>query len=82
MIEDIDTLAKDRRQMDAALLDASGEMLTPVFKKWVGAETGTIALVFTDVVGSTTIALELGDESRWSRFARGSFQECPLCCRA
>jgi class 3 adenylate cyclase/WD40 repeat protein/GTPase SAR1 family protein len=63
IIGDIDTSAKDRRQMDEAVLAASGEMLTPVFKRWVGAEAGTIALVFTDVVGSTAMAVELGDES-------------------
>jgi class 3 adenylate cyclase len=38
-------------------------MLTAGFKKWVGAETGTIALVFTDVVGSTTLTVQLGDAS-------------------
>lgn len=77
LIADINASAKDRRQLDAALLAASGEMLTPVFKKWVGADAGIIALVFTDVVGSTAMAVELGDESmeevRRKHFERGYF---------
>jgi class 3 adenylate cyclase len=37
-------------------------MKTPDFKKWAGGDLVTLAIVFTDMLGSTELTKELGDE--------------------
>jgi class 3 adenylate cyclase len=44
------------------------------FRAWAGASRTTIALVFTDIVGSTTLAVELGDE-RMAGVRRSHFEQ-------
>jgi WD40 repeat protein/class 3 adenylate cyclase len=59
---DIDRAAVTRKTLDAALVSASAEMQTTGFTKWAGADRTTLALVFTDVVGSTLLGDQVGDE--------------------
>jgi len=58
----IDLNADHRRVFDATITSASGEMLSGRFRKWAGSNRSTLALVFTDIVGSTALGEELGDE--------------------
>jgi class 3 adenylate cyclase len=61
-VAQIDLDADTVRDLEVSLLSASGEMLTKRFRKWAGASRATLALVFTDIVGSTRLGEELGDE--------------------
>jgi len=66
----IDLDADTSRKSELSLLSASGEMLTKQFQKWAGSPRATLALVFTDLVGSTRLGEELGDEQMfWLRTA-------------
>ncbi len=58
----IDLNADHRRALDTTLTSASGEMLSDRFRKWAGSSRSTLALVFTDLVGSTALGEKLGDE--------------------
>ncbi len=58
----IERSAVRKRDLDSALISATGEMHSAGFKKWAGGATTTIALVFTDVVGSTALGVAVGDE--------------------
>ena len=44
-------------------MSAKGETSTESFLKWAGGERVTLAIVFTDVVGSTALGEEIRDES-------------------
>jgi small GTP-binding protein len=59
----MDEAADDQRKLDAGLVSALGQMQTPGFKKWAGSAKATLALVFTDIVGSTQLGNELGNEA-------------------
>jgi WD40 repeat protein/class 3 adenylate cyclase/GTPase SAR1 family protein len=50
------------RLQETAMISATGEMHTKGFSLWAGSNLSTLALVFTDVVGSTSLGLALGDE--------------------
>jgi len=52
------------RQRDFGMFvqSARGEMSTPDSLKWAGDDRVTLAIVFTDVVGSTALGEELKDE--------------------
>ena len=55
--------AADRqRDFEIFVESARGEMSTPSFTEWAGDERVTLAIVFTDVVGSTALGEELKDE--------------------
>jgi len=54
--------ADAQRDFDAGLVSATAEMRTQGFKEWVGGSKATLALVFTDIVGSTALGNELGNE--------------------
>jgi small GTP-binding protein len=73
-VDEIDRKAKEQQLIDTTLVSASGEMQTLGFQRWVGANMSTLAIVFTDVVGSTALATEVGDEEmeriRGSHFQR------------
>ena len=64
------------RQLETGLISATGEMHAHGFSEWAGATLTTLALVFTDVVASTDLAVEIGDERmgeiRRAHFAQGS----------
>ena len=59
---EIDSAAAHHKMVDTALVSASAEMQTSSFRQWAGSDQTTIALAFTDVVGSTALGDELGDE--------------------
>jgi class 3 adenylate cyclase len=62
-VPDMDRSADACRELDAGLVAASGEMRTQDFMRWAGAAKTTLALVLTDIVGSTALCNELGNES-------------------
>jgi WD40 repeat protein/class 3 adenylate cyclase len=68
----IERAATKRRNVETGLVSASGEMETRTFKQWLGATTGMLALVFTDLVGSTPLGLEIGEE-QMSEIRRAHF---------
>lgn len=71
----IERSAVRRRELDSALISATGEMHSAGFKKWAGGgPVATIALVFTDVVGSTALGLAVGDE-HMSEIRRAHFKQ-------
>jgi class 3 adenylate cyclase len=63
----------DIHNMDAFIISAKGETSTVNFQQWAGGCRVTLAIVFTDVVGSTALGEEIGDEAmsevRQSHFA-------------
>jgi class 3 adenylate cyclase len=58
----MDASADRERDLSAGLLAAAAETRTDSFLKWAGGPHVTLAIVFTDVVGSTALGEELGDE--------------------
>lgn len=62
-ISEMDRAADARRELEAGLVSAAGEMQTSRFRGWAGASRTTVALVFTDMVGSTALANKLGNEA-------------------
>lgn len=67
--------ADRQRDFDVFVESARGETSTPNFKAWAGGERVTLAIVFTDVVGSTALGHEVGDaemnDVRRAHFAQG-----------
>jgi class 3 adenylate cyclase len=61
-VPEMDRAADAQRDLDAGLVSAAAEMRTRSFKKWAGSARTTIAIVFTDIVGSTALGNELGNE--------------------
>jgi small GTP-binding protein len=74
LVTEIDRAANEQREFDAGLISAAGEMHTTPFREWVGAAAATLAIVFTDIVSSTTIGNELGDEAM-NKIRRDHFQQ-------
>ena len=70
----IDRKAAARRLRDTAMISATGEMHTRNFGAWAGSKLTTLALVFTDVVGSTNLGLRVGDE-QMGEIRRAHFSE-------
>jgi class 3 adenylate cyclase/GTPase SAR1 family protein len=62
LVVELDRAADSQRDFEAGLVSAAGEMRSVGFKKWAGASMATIAVVFTDIVGSTNLNSELGNE--------------------
>ena len=62
-VEAMDRSADRHRDFDAFVVSAKGEMSTSSFRDWAGGERVTLAIVFTDVVGSTALGEELRDET-------------------
>jgi class 3 adenylate cyclase/GTPase SAR1 family protein len=62
-VEAMDRSADRHRDFDAFVVSAKGEMSTRSFRDWAGGERVTLAIVFTDVVGSTSLGVELRDEA-------------------
>jgi class 3 adenylate cyclase/GTPase SAR1 family protein len=80
IVTEIDRAANEQREIDAGLISAAGEMRTTPFREWAGAAAATLAIVFTDIVSSTTIGNELGDEAM-NRIRREHFQQVRLQLR-
>jgi class 3 adenylate cyclase/GTPase SAR1 family protein len=74
-VSEMDRTADAHRDLEAGLVSASGEMGTKQFRDWAGAEQTMLALVFTDIVESTALSNELGNEAmneaRRAHFERG-----------
>jgi class 3 adenylate cyclase len=48
--------------LDSCVASATARTRTQGFKQWTGASRTTLAIVFTDIVGSTSLGSEVGDE--------------------
>ena len=62
-VEAMDKSADGQRDFDAFVMSAKGETSTKSFQDWAGGEQVTLAIVFTDVVGSTALGEEIRDEA-------------------
>ena len=62
-VEAMDRSADGQRDFDAFVMSAKGETSTKSFQDWAGGEQVTLAIVFTDVVGSTALGEEIRDEA-------------------
>ncbi len=73
-VQAMDKSADRQRDFDAFVMSAKGETSTKSFQDWAGAELVTLAIVFTDVVGSTALGEEIREEAmsevRRSHFAQ------------
>jgi class 3 adenylate cyclase len=58
----IEKWARHQRNIERFVLSATGETQTPTFTAWANGERVTLAIVFTDVVGSTKLCEEISDE--------------------
>ena len=61
-VEVMDQSADGQRDFDAFVMSAKGETRTEDFMEWAGDDRVTLAIVFTDVVGSTALGVDLKDE--------------------
>jgi class 3 adenylate cyclase len=50
------------RDIDALAGSTSGELRTPAFAEWAGGDVVTLAIAFTDLVGSTALNEDIKDE--------------------
>lgn len=62
-VQAMDKSANRQRKFDAFVMSAKGETNTARFRQWAGGERVTLAIVFTDVVGSTAMGEEIKDEA-------------------
>lgn len=62
-VEAMEQSADRQRAFEMFVESARGETSTPSFTQWAGDERVTLAIVFTDVVGSTALGEELKDVS-------------------
>lgn len=62
-VPEMDRAADVQREFDTGLISAVGQMRTSDFSEWAGALQTTAAIVFTDVIDSTSIAVKLGNEA-------------------
>jgi WD40 repeat protein/class 3 adenylate cyclase len=68
----MDRSADQQRAFEMFVESARGETSTPSFMQWAGDDRVTLAIVFTDVVGSTALGQKLGDE-RMEKLRRSHF---------
>jgi len=62
-VEAMEKSADQQRDLEAFVMSAKGETGTRNFHEWAGGEHVTLAIVFTDVVGSTALGEEIKDEA-------------------
>ncbi|MCH8807743.1 MAG: adenylate/guanylate cyclase domain-containing protein [Planctomycetes bacterium] len=62
-VEAMEGSADRQRDFQRFVLSAKGETSTADFHEWAGGERVTLAIVFTDVVGSTPLGEEIRDEA-------------------
>jgi class 3 adenylate cyclase len=62
-VEAMDKSADRQRDFDAFVMSAKGETSTRSFQDWAGGDHVTLAIVFTDVVGSTALGEKIGYEA-------------------
>lgn len=61
-VGEMDVSADRKRDFEEFVYSAKAETRTKSFIEWAGGEHVTLAIAFTDVVGSTALGQELGDE--------------------
>jgi len=61
-VEAMEQSADRQRDLETFVESARGETSTPSFMAWTGDDRATLAIVFTDVVGSTALGEVLKDE--------------------
>ena len=61
-VEAMEASADRQRDFQTFVVSAKGETSTADFHEWAGDEQVTLAIVFTDVVGSTPLGEEIRDE--------------------
>ncbi len=72
-IAEMESRAEASMERGGELVSASAELRTDNFKGWAGgANIATIAIVFTDVIGSTGLNVKFGDEP-WRRVREAHF---------
>ena len=72
-IEEMETTAVAGMERDSELVSATAQMKTESFREWAGgADIATVAIVFTDVIDSTKLNVESGDEP-WRRVREAHF---------
>jgi class 3 adenylate cyclase len=69
-----DSAADRQRDFEAFLVSAKAETHTKSFIEWAGGDRVTLAIVFTDVVGSTALGEEIKDE-RMNELRRAHFRQ-------
>jgi class 3 adenylate cyclase len=74
-VEAMEQSADRQRAFEMFIESARGETSTPSFTAWAGGERVPLAIVFTDVVGSTAPAEHLKDE-RSNEVRRAHFAQC------
>jgi class 3 adenylate cyclase len=62
-VEAMDRFADHQRDFDAFVTSARAETHTESFLDWAGGDQVMLAIVFTDIVGSTALCQEIGDEA-------------------
>jgi len=62
-VESMDKYANQQRDLDAFVMSAKGETSTKTFQEWAGGDRVTLAVVFTDMVGSTALGEKIRDEA-------------------
>ena len=70
----MDRSADRERDFNAFVMSAKGETSTTSFQEWAGGDRVTLAIVFTDVVGSTALGEEVRDETM-NEVRRGHFDQ-------
>jgi class 3 adenylate cyclase/GTPase SAR1 family protein len=73
-VQAMEQSADRQRDFEMFVESARGETSTPSFTKWAGDERVTLAIVFTDVVGSTALGEELKDD-RMNEVRRAHFAQ-------
>ncbi len=73
-VEAMEQSADRQRDFEVFVQSARGETSTPSFTAWAGDERVTLAIVFTDVVGSTALGEELKDD-RMNEVRRAHFTQ-------
>jgi class 3 adenylate cyclase len=61
-VQAMEKSADRQRNFEMFVESARGETSTPNFMEWAGGERVTLAIVFTDVVGSTALGDEMKDD--------------------
>ena len=59
----MDKSADQQRAFEMFVLSAKGETNSKTFHEWAGAERVTLAIAFTDVIGSTALGEDIRDEA-------------------
>jgi class 3 adenylate cyclase/GTPase SAR1 family protein len=62
-VDAMNRAADRKRDFEASIVSAGGETHTKSFLDWAGGERVTLAIVFTDVVGSTQLENQVGGEA-------------------